>query len=172
MRLKMGLIYKITNLINDKVYIGQTTRKPSFRVAEHKCKKSLIGEAINKFGADNFKISIIDHAHSKEELDNKEIFWIEFYDSTNPKKGYNISFGGTGTNGVHNGEKNYFFGKRGELAKNSIPVICIETNLYFASAKEAADFYNCDRSQIGKCCKGKKKTCGGYHWKYKNDLGG
>lgn len=162
------IIYKITNLVNGKVYIGQTTRKVNFRLAEHKYRGTLVGKAIKKYGIGNFEITVIDHAHSKEELSNKEIFWIGVYNSTNPEKGYNISTGGAGTNGVHKGEKNYFFGKRGKFALNSIPVMCVETKLIFDSAREAADFYQCDRSQITKCCKGKMKTCRGYHWKYKN----
>ena len=48
------------------------------------------------------------------------------------------------------------------------PVICIELNKEFESAKEAAEFVNKDHSSICDCCNGKRqrKTCGGYHWKY------
>lgn len=45
-------------------------------------------------------------------------------------------------------------------------VYCIETQQIFASIKEAAEFYNLDRSSITKVCKGKAKTCGGKHWCY------
>lgn len=87
-----GYIYKTTNLINGKIYIGQ--HKSS------KFDKSYIGSgllfkrAINKFGFDNFVCIPIDFAYSKNELNDKEIFWINFYNSQDLNIGYNISGGG------------------------------------------------------------------------------
>ena len=58
------------------------------------------------------------------------------------------------------------YGRKGYDNPNSINVICIDTNMIFSNAKEAGKYYNCDSSCITKCCKGKRKTCGGYHWMY------
>lgn len=92
------IIYKITNKINNKVYIGQTIRSLKRRWFEH-CLDNKIGcfslhRAIQKYGKENFDIQQIDHAHSRDELDNKEIYWIKYYDSMNPLKGYNLKSGG------------------------------------------------------------------------------
>ena len=73
----------------------------------------------------------------------------------------------------HKGEKAYWYGKHlSEEAKeklseiNSIPVICIETNVCYPSAKIAGEILNVCSSNIGCVCKGKRKTAGGYHFKY------
>ena len=92
------IIYKITNKINGKVYIGQTVRSLKRRWFEH-CLVNKTGcfslhRAIVKYGKENFSIEQIDHAHSREELDAKEIYWIKYYDSMNHNKGYNLRSGG------------------------------------------------------------------------------
>lgn len=90
------IIYKITNKVNGKIYIGQTIQSLEKRWFDH-CRKNsccrLLRNAIQKYGRDNFTIQQIDHAHSRCELDNKEIFWIEFYDCMTPN-GYNLLSGG------------------------------------------------------------------------------
>jgi group I intron endonuclease len=90
------IIYKITNLINTKVYIGQTIRTLSSRWWDH-CKpssRSVISKAIRKYGKENFTYEVIDCANCLDELNDKEIHWISVYDSRNAEKGYNIAFGG------------------------------------------------------------------------------
>lgn len=159
------LIYKATNLINGKAYIGQTTRKPQTRLNEHLSKGTLLGRAIAEYGRRNFKVEMIDHAHTKTELNQKEIFWISYHNTIFPN-GYNISTGGAGYSGCGIGEKNYFYGKRGELAANSVKVVCVETGVVYPSAKAAADAVGADRSCIIKCCKHKIKKCKQYHWEY------
>lgn len=93
----MGIIYKITNKANGKVYIGQTVQSMSARWTQHisvwsPCK--YLSRAIKKYGKDAFIIEQIDAADTVEELNAKEMFWITHYDSTNQKKGYNILCGG------------------------------------------------------------------------------
>ena len=75
------------------------------------------------------------------------------------------------------GEKNGMYGKKhSEETKNkiaekrSIPVICIETGEVFKNAKEAAQKTSASQDGIYDACKGKLKTSGGLHWKYKEDL--
>jgi hypothetical protein len=52
--------------------------------------------AVQKYGWENFSKDIIDQAETEEELAEKEIYWISFYQSMNPQRGYNMSEGGTG----------------------------------------------------------------------------
>lgn len=54
--------------------------------------------------------------------------------------------------------------------KRSKPVICLETEEIFANAGEASKMKNVSRDGIYRCCNGKIKTCGGYHWKYVSDI--
>jgi len=91
------IIYKVTNLINNKVYIGQTTRSLNERKRQHLySSKNEVGfkihKVIAKYGKNNFKWEKIDIAVNKDELNKKEIYWIEYYDSY--KNGYNSTFGG------------------------------------------------------------------------------
>ena len=84
-------IYKITNKLDGKVYIGQATNLER-RLSEHKQKRALtIDDYINFIGVENFEFSIIEEC-AKEELDKKEQLYIEQYDSQ--KNGYNIQKGG------------------------------------------------------------------------------
>lgn len=100
-----GVIYKRTNLINNKIYIGQTKNKPELRwKSENTDKYSDIGKAIQKYGVENFKNEIIDKAYSKEELNQKEKYWIEYYNSQDYDKGYNRTKGGSGGNPGHYGK--------------------------------------------------------------------
>lgn len=88
----MAFIYKITNDINDKVYIGMTTRSIEIRWKEHiRHSSQLIDAAIQQFGKEHFKIEVIEEC-SEEEIDDKEIYWIKFYNSY--EKGYNVTLGG------------------------------------------------------------------------------
>ena len=54
----------------------------------------------------------------------------------------------------------------GRKNANSKPVICVETNEFFWSMGEAKRATGCDDTTITRCCRGIKKTCGGYHWRY------
>lgn len=97
-------IYKITNLINNKIYIGQTTKKIGQRfnkhISEAKCEingtrpNNYFHNAINKFGEDNFSIEILERVDSLKELDEREKYWINYYNSTKKEIGYNLMTGG------------------------------------------------------------------------------
>lgn len=89
-----GEIYKIKNLVNGKCYIGLTTVGIRRRFKEHCIAKSYIGSAIRKYGKDNFVISVIDYADNFNELQRKEIYYIDKYDTF--KNGYNLTLGGEG----------------------------------------------------------------------------
>ena len=126
------IIYKATNIINNKVYIGQTIKELKIRKAQHERsfnygRDYLFPRAIRKYGKDNFKWEIIHRANSIDELNDMEAYYIEKYDSTNPLKGYNIKFGGKNKpmpicirkkiSKAQIGNLNHMFGKRGQKIK-------------------------------------------------------
>jgi len=103
------IIYKITNNVNGKIYIGQTKKALSQRIAEHikgnaKGNKTPVHRALNKYGLESFTISVIDEADTKEILNEKEIYWIKFLNCKIPN-GYNIADGGNGVVGYKHTKK-------------------------------------------------------------------
>lgn len=93
----MGYIYKITNMVNGKIYIGQTIRNIDVRWKEHlkASDKFPIHMALRKYGHHSFKIEEVERC-SDSDLDQREIFWISFFDSSNKDVGYNLTLGGAG----------------------------------------------------------------------------
>ena len=100
---KVRGIYKVTNKINGKVYIGQSV-DIGRRWRQHMTAEDDIyfHKAIQKYGVDNFIWEVIEKC-KKSELDERESYWIEYYDSYN--KGYNCTKGGDGGPVMH-GEDN------------------------------------------------------------------
>jgi len=98
---KYFYIYKIINLINNKIYIGQRSSKILHELdTKYMGSGKIIKRAINKHGIENFIKEIIEICESKEQLNEREIYWIEFYQSRNPEIGYNLTKGGGGVNGL------------------------------------------------------------------------
>lgn len=103
----MGYIYKITNLKNNKKYIGQTIKeRPADRYNQHKYLAthlqqekgvSYLHRAMNKHGLENFSFEIIEQIDNTE-LNIRQQYWIQYYNSVIPN-GYNITLGGDGTKG-------------------------------------------------------------------------
>lgn len=93
MKTPYGYIYKTTNLVNGKIYIGQ--HKYEGKVKNYIGSGTLLQKAIKKYGKEKFKIQIIEICYSLKELNKREIHWISFYNSTNKKIGYNIEEGGS-----------------------------------------------------------------------------
>lgn len=94
----MGYIYKITNLINNKLYIGKTVTSIAHRWDQHKSAAKNRGQwalykAIRKYGEDNFSIEMIEEVDN-DNLNNREIYWINYYNSY--RDGYNMTLGGDG----------------------------------------------------------------------------
>lgn len=87
-----GIIYKTINTINSKIYIGKTKNNKD----DYYGSGVLLKRAIAKYGVKNFKKEIIDTASSLQQLNEKEKYWIKFYNSTNLEIGYNIGNGGDG----------------------------------------------------------------------------
>lgn len=101
-------IYKITNLVNNKSYIGKSIHIPR-RFLEHRSPNEWkrnsnkpLYLAFKKYGLENFTFEVIERC-SKEELNDKEKYWIAQLDTQNPDKGYNITAGGDG----HDSDENH-----------------------------------------------------------------
>lgn len=110
------VIYKTTNLINGKIYIGQDTKNDPRYLGSGK----IIKRAIKKYGYENFKKEIIEVCYNQNELDIREKYWINNLKTTDENIGYNISFGGqTGwMRGLKHSEetkKNYSLNRKGKL---------------------------------------------------------
>ena len=91
------LIYKITNIIDNKVYVGQTWKTLDIRFYQH-CSKSgsiKLYRSIQKYGKNNFKIELVTIAHTQSIADYWEIYFIELFKSCDRNKGYNIRGGGS-----------------------------------------------------------------------------
>ena len=95
---EFGRIYIIKNKINNKVYVGQTKVSIKLRFQNHlsaaRCGRGYtIGKAIRKYGEENFYIELLEECLASE-LNEREMYWITFYNATDNKFGYNMSLGG------------------------------------------------------------------------------
>lgn len=93
-----GRIYIIKNAVNDKVYVGRTKVSLKLGFQNHLSaagngKDYIIGKAIRKYGEDKFYIELLEEC-TVEELNEREKYWIAFFNSTDNGSGYNISTGG------------------------------------------------------------------------------
>ena len=102
----MAFIYKITNDINQKVYIGMTERTIEERFKEHcreykqrRCEKRPLYSAMKKYGPEHFHVELVEETNSPEE---REQYWIKYYNSY--KEGYNATIGGDGKSHIDNNE--------------------------------------------------------------------
>ena len=96
----MAYIYKITNLINGKAYIGKTLLTIEERWKEHcrdarkeRCEKRPLYSAMNKYGFENFKVEQIEECDDNT-VNEQEVYWIEHFGTF--KDGYNATIGGDG----------------------------------------------------------------------------
>ena len=106
------LIYKITNNVNNKIYIGQTTKTLKERISNYERevkytkgrKERPISKAMKKYGFENFTFEVIeDNISTQAELDKKERYYIQYFNSLINQNGYNIELGGNGR-GKHSEE--------------------------------------------------------------------
>ena len=110
------IIYKITNLINNKIYIGQDSNNNSSYYGSGKA----IISAIKKYGKENFIKETLTSCKDFEDMNEKEVYWISLLNSTDRKIGYNISIGGkegdrqTGYDITKKGVYNYWKDKYGK----------------------------------------------------------
>lgn len=131
----MGHIYKITNTLNNKVYIGQTVKTVEKRFQQHKNNSNksyfsqiVLYKAFNKYGINNFTCEEIEQVPN-ELLDDREKYWIEYYNSY--FEGYNSTLGGRATQ-LYNWDVDDIIEKYQELK----------------SARKVAKAIGCDHSTI------------------------
>lgn len=156
-------IYKHTNKINNKVYIGitkQDIRKRWGKNGQGYSKCTLFFNAIKKYGWDQFEHEILEVGLSKTEACLKEKQLIKQYQSNNPKYGYNIESGGSPgpTDFIKMTEWQQKNKKFGQDNVNSKKVRCKETGDVFGSIAEANRWSG--TSHVGSCCKHKRNTAG------------
>lgn len=177
-----GIIYKITNNVNGKVYIGQTVQEFERRYCikgedvervylRHKMLKDYgygynkhLLESFEKYGVENFELNkVLDFAFSKDELNIKEKIWISYYDSY--KKGYNNNLGGDGNSG--------FLGLKGSKNPASRSVVQLSMNgdyiNEYSYMTKAEEITGVSKSKITAVCKKDRKTAGGYIWVYSEE---
>ena len=105
-----GYIYKTTNLINNKIYIGQK-KSDKFLGESYLGSGKILKEAIEKYGENNFNVVLLESIDDVSFMDEREIYWIDYFKSTDPNIGYNLSEGGRvnrtlkGTNSPNYGKK-------------------------------------------------------------------
>ena len=102
-------------------YVGQTKQKLNARISKHKNGKQYIDRVIQDIGWENFTVEVLEECESREQLNERETFWIRTLKCMSPN-GYNLTCGGAGSaeitdetrakmSAAHTGEKNHFFGK-------------------------------------------------------------
>lgn len=98
--MRICYIYKITNKINGKIYVGKRKAPEGKQPLEDSYMGSGIRlfEAYNKYGKENFSKDILEEGFPEEYSNEKERFWIAQLNSTDPEIGYNLTFGGDGGN--------------------------------------------------------------------------
>lgn len=116
------------NKINNKVYIGQTKQSLNSRFKNGNGYQScpLFFRAIKKYGWENFEHIILEeNISSLEAANEKEQYWIAFYEAANKDKGYNCTSGGglgrKWTDEARQAQSERFLGKRVAFMENSTP---------------------------------------------------
>lgn len=151
-------IYKIENLINGKIYIGQSIDIQR-RFQEHKrdndnCR---IHQALRKYGIKNFSFEIVEECELSQ-LDEKEKYWIKYFDSFH--NGYNATTGG-----------NQDIIPAIEACKKKVFQYDFDLQLIntYNGVREASRQTGIHPSSIGECCRHILQQAGGYIFRYEND---
>ena len=149
-------IYKIENILNGKIYIGQSIEIER-RWQKHLSANDnfLIHKAIKKYGKENFHFSIIEECDASL-LNEKECYWIKFYNSVIPN-GYNMIQGGSNGIGLSKGIKVIQYSLNGNYIAE------------YDSANQASAKTGIDHWSICACCRKEYKHAGNYQWRYADD---
>lgn len=152
------LIYKHTNVINNKSYIGQTIASANPEVRWQKgngyINQPKFYRAIKKYGWKNFTHETLEVCETLEQANLREQYWIAAYNSISA--GYNSSIGGS--------VPNYFCKAIYQLDENK-NIINI-----FTSTREAERLTGISQANISKCCLGKVNSAGDFWWCFVQDF--
>ena len=171
-KIYVGLIYRCYCIVSQKNYIGQTRTSLNERIRSHRWRANnepcnfYFYNAWNKYGEQSLEWSILERVSSDslenlcKLLDQREIYWIKYYNSFN--NGYNLTPGGQGGIGFVQCKAVKVFKENGELLG------------IYDSIKNASEIFNIDNSSITKCCKRILSSSGrkdGYRliWRYIDD---
>lgn len=145
-------IYKTTNTINNKVYIGQSSNiEERWKKHRYANDNFAIHKAIRKYGIENFSFSILEEC-PKEILNEREVYWTIFYNSL--EEGYNMIPGGSNGAGYAKGIPVQQYSLNGEYVAT------------YPSAKQASKQTGIQHTDICRCCRGEYSRAGLYQWKY------
>ena len=148
----MNKIYRIWNNLTGDSYIGSTTKEIELRLQDHLQKSAKkvdnkFHKAIEDFCPQAFKIELLDQAETTDELAQKEIHYIEAYNTI--KNGYNSDRGGGFRKTIYQFELN-----------NPKPIAT------YTTLEEAGDSVNASRKTISNACLRSLKSAKGYLWSY------
>lgn len=166
-------VYKISNTVNSKVYVGITNQGYKTRWYKH-CSDSIrecgfpLHNAMRKHGIDNFKIEVIEVCSNIEQLKEREKYWIKELKSRTTENGYNLTEGGDGTFGrKHSEETKEKISKKHsrEVKQYSLEGEYINS---FKSLKEVKEKLGYSSGSISQCAlkKDGRKTAYGFIWIY------
>lgn len=152
----MGFIYKITNKLNGKIYVGKTARTLDERMKEHLRKiETYVERAIAKYGIDAFDVSVIEECDD-EKLNEREIYWIAFYNCRRPN-GYNLTDGGEGCTGLVLSSESRAKISKAKKGKKGHPC-SVETRRKISKANKGHSVSEETRARISAAQIGKKAT--------------
>ena len=174
-----GIIYCAYNKINGKRYIGQTIQRLCERRSAHYNSggSPYFHHALLKYNREDWEWKIIDEGERGEDLNNKERFWISFFETTDSTKGYNLCSGGQRnsmpTKEIIQKQRQNFINQYGtkyihtKMPKN---IRCIELNKVYKNAAQASKELGIHHGHITEVANGKLQSAGGYRWEWCIDL--
>lgn len=146
-----GVIYKFFNNINSKVYIGQTiTEKNRFRDHKYCYSESYFHNAIKKYGFENFSYEVLERV-DESLLDEREIYWISYFNSNDPEYGYNLTEGGEGGRGHKMTDDN----KKKLIEVNTGRVCSEETRKRMSESKKGKQLSEEHKQHLSESLKGR-----------------
>ena len=173
---KFSGIYGIRNIVNGKIYVGQSynihkrwiEHRYSFKNNIHHNQK--FQNAWNKYGEDNFYFFVIEKCE-QDIINEREIFWIDYYNSANRDYGYNLSTGGENSSegSVWSDEM------RDNASKLRSPKKVVQVDIYgniikiWRSISYASRELKLSNACIKRCCEHNGIHCGNYLWFYEED---
>ncbi len=175
-----GVIYRITNKVNGKVYVGQTRQDPVKRFRDHvfRCKGNRhLNSAVKKYGEENFTFRILCEVHCAEQdfLDLAEVYFIEYYDSLNKLKGYNMRAGGRNITSSRPSHTGYFSkidkAKLQKLSQESIVVRKLKKEKRLQDFKKVVDSISIEVLLRWKTTMSWEKLCKHLQQKYGATMG-